>query len=128
MIDFPASHQDLLQTDVAILATLGPDGFPQVSALWFIVQDGVVTLSLNTARQKVKNLRAHPECTLFLLDPSNLYHTLEIRACAEIRPDPDYVVADAVGRKYNADLREHDRAGGERVVVTLRPVKSNTWG
>ncbi len=125
----PASHRDLLQANVAVLATHGPDSFPQVSALWFLAdEDGMVRLSLNTSRQKVKNLRRHPECTLFLLDPTNPYRTLEIRARAEIRPDPDYTFADEIGRKYNADLRKNDKPGESRVVVTLHPVKYNTWG
>jgi PPOX class probable F420-dependent enzyme len=125
----PASHRDLLQTNVAVLATLGQDGYPQVTALWFLAgDDGVVRLSLNTTRQKVKNLQRRPECTLFLLDPANPYRTLEIRARAEVQPDPDYVFADQLGRKYHADLRQNDGPGESRVVVTLHPVKCNTWG
>src|SRR5207244_4215981 len=82
------SHVDLLETQTAILATIGPDGFPQVTALWFLHDaDDLVKLSLNTRRQKVKNLRAHPTCTLFILDPANPYRTLEIPAPAELSAD-----------------------------------------
>jgi hypothetical protein len=80
---------------------------------------------LNTARQKVKNLQAHPECTLFILDRANPSRTLEIRARAELSPDADYTFADKLGRKYGADLRMMDRPGEHRVVVTLRPTKVN---
>ena len=129
MAAVPASHRDLLQTDVAVLATIGADGYPQVSALWFLADDaGVVRLSLNTSRQKVRNLQQHPECTLFLLDRTNPYRTLEIRARAEIEPDSDYAFADQVGQKYHADLRQNDQPGTSRVVVTLHPVKYNTYG
>jgi PPOX class probable F420-dependent enzyme len=129
MTSFPESHRDLLAADVAVLATIGPDGYPQVTATWFLLDDdGVLKLSLNTTRQKVKNLRAHPECTLFILDPTNPYRTLEIRARAELSADGDYTFADKVGRKYGADMRASDRPGESRVVVTLRPVKVNTWG
>jgi PPOX class probable F420-dependent enzyme len=126
----PASHQDLLTAPVAVLATVGADGYPQVSGLWFLLDDdGLVRLSLNTTRQKVKNLRAHPECTLFLLDPATPYRTVEIRARADLAPDPDYAFADKLARKYGgADLRSNDRPGESRVVVTLHPVKVNTWG
>ncbi|MDQ3929225.1 MAG: PPOX class F420-dependent oxidoreductase [Chloroflexota bacterium] len=128
---FPESHRDLLTSPVAVLATLGRDGFPQVSAIWFLYDedDGVLKISLNTARQKVKNLQQRPECTLFILDPTNPYRTIEIRALAELSPDADYSFADKVGRKYGGtDFREIDRPGESRVVVTLRPVKINTWG
>jgi hypothetical protein len=37
-----------------------------------------VKLSLNTARQKVRNLRERPECTLFILDRANPYRTLAL--------------------------------------------------
>jgi PPOX class probable F420-dependent enzyme len=130
MTTFPESHQDLLKADVAILATNGRDGYPQVTAIWFLFdEDGVLKLSLNTARQKVKNLQAHPECTLFILDPATPYRTLEVRARAEITPDPDYTFAKKLGAKYGGvDLSTNDRPGETRVLVTLHPVKVNTWG
>ena len=129
MATIPESHADLLQADTAILATIGADGYPQVTALWFVRdEDGLVKLSLNTSRQKVKNLREHPACTLFIVDPANPYRTLEVRAQAEISPDDDYAFADKLGRKYGADLRTMDQPGERRVVVTLRPVKVNTYG
>jgi PPOX class probable F420-dependent enzyme len=122
----PASHRDLLDTDVATLATIGRDGLPQVTALWFLLDDdGLVKVSLNGARQKTKNLQQRPECTLFILDRANPMRTLEIRARAEIRPDDDYAFADKVGTKYGADLRRMDRPGERRVVVILHPVKIN---
>lgn len=130
MTTFPESHQDLLNADVATLATIGQDGYPQVTAIWFLFdEDGVLKLSLNTTRQKTKNLQAHPECTLFILDRANPYRTLEIRARAEITPDPEYTFAQKVGAKYGGvDLRNNDRPGETRVVVALRPIKVNVWG
>lgn len=126
MTTFPETHRDLLETDVAMLATKGHDGYPQVTALWFLVdEDDTVKLSLNTARQKVKNLRAHPECTFFVLDRANPYRTLEVRARAELRPDPEYTFADKLGRKYGADIRMMDGPDDQRVVVTLDPIKVN---
>lgn len=125
----PTSHHDLLHSEVAVLATLATDGYPQVTALWFLADDeGVVRLSLNTSRQKVRNLQKRPECTLFFMDRTNPYRTLEIRARAEIQPDPEYAFADQLGQKYHADLRQNDQPGESRVVVTLHPVKYNTYG
>jgi PPOX class probable F420-dependent enzyme len=127
----PQSHQDLLNAPVAVLATNGHDGYPQVTALWFLLDedDGTVKLSLNGTRQKMKNLQAQPECALFILDPANPYRTLEIRARAEIVPDEGYQFATKLGAKYGgAELSANDRPGETRYVVTLRPVKVNTWG
>jgi PPOX class probable F420-dependent enzyme len=129
MATIPESHQDLLKADVGVLSTIGNDGYPQVTALWFLYDDGTIKLSLNTTRQKVKNLQAHAECTFFVLDPANPYRTLEVRARAQITPDPDYEFAKKLGAKYGgADLRANDRPGETRVVVSLQPVKVNTWG
>src|SRR5437868_3294442 len=113
MTAFPASHEYLLQTDVAMLSTVGGDGFPQVTAVWFLLDDdGEVKLSLNASRQKTKNLRRHPECTLFILDRSNPHRALEIRARAELTPDDEYAFADRFARKYGGvDLRGMDQPG-----------------
>jgi len=126
----PETYRDLLSARPAVtLATIGPDGFPQVTAVWFLVEDdGTVRMSLNTTRQKVKNLRRHPEASLFFIDPSNPYRTLEIRARAHMEPDPDYAFADRVGAKYGADLRKNDRPGESRVAVTFTPTKVNPHG
>ena len=125
MADLPESHRDLLGTNVATLATIGTSGFPQVSAIWFLYdEDGMIRLSLNTARQKVKNLQANPQCTLFIMDPTSPQRTLEIRARAELTPDPDYVFADRFGKKYGgANLRTRDKPGEVRVQVTLHPTR-----
>ena len=126
----PASHRALLDAPVGVLATIGPDGLPQVSALWFLFDEaaGAVRFSLNTARQKVKNLRARPEAGFLVVDPANPYRTIELRGRVELQPDDDYAFADRVGKKYGADLRALDRPGERRVVVTLRPAKVNVWG
>ena len=126
----PASHRALLDAPVGVLATLGADGLPQVTALWFLFDeaDEVVRFSLNTTRQKVKNLRARPVASLLVMDPATPYRTLELRGRVDLQPDPDYAFADRVGQKYGADLRTMDRPGETRVAVTLRPAKVNTWG
>src|SRR5262249_49175716 len=119
MVTFPESHKDLLTAPVAVLATNGAGGFPQVSALWFLYGDyGLVRISLNTSRQKLKNLQKDPRVTLFILDPASPYRTLEIRARAEVSPDPDYEFADELGKKYGGvDLRRNEGPGQRRVVV-----------
>jgi PPOX class probable F420-dependent enzyme len=124
----PATHRDLLEASVATLATLGRDGRPQLSEVWFLADDDVVRLSLNTTRQKAKNLRQRPACSLLILDLANPYRYLEIRADAEIEPDPDYAFADRLGAKYDDDPRGHDGPGESRVVVTLRPHRVRAWG
>ncbi len=122
----PSTHADLLDAPVATLATLAPDGRPQLSAVWFLAEDGAVKLSLNTARQKTKNLAANPAANLFILDTANPARYLEIRGDATVEPDPDYSFADKVGAKYGGvNLRDMDGPDGRRVVVTIDPVRIN---
>ena len=128
MTTIPASHRDLLDAQVATLGTVGRDGTPHLSELWFLAEDNTIRLSLNTTRQKVKNLQRQPACSLLILDLQNPYRYLEIRADAQIEPDPDYSFADRLGAKYQADIRTNDQPGESRVIVTLQPRRIRTWG
>jgi PPOX class probable F420-dependent enzyme len=123
MPEIPASHRDLLDGQVATLGTVGPDGRPQLSEVWFLADGDTVRLSLNSSRQKTKNLQANPVASLFLLDLAVPARYLELRGDAEISPDDDYAFANRVGAKYQADLSRHDKPGDRRVVVTIRPVR-----
>lgn len=122
----PASHADLLEAPLATLATVGPDGRPQVSTVWFLAEDGVVRVSLNTNRQKTKNLHANPVISVHILDTVNTLRYLEVRGDARIEPDDDYEFATRVGAKYGGlDLRAMDAGQGRRVVVTVVPSRVN---
>jgi PPOX class probable F420-dependent enzyme len=121
MSEFPESHGDLLEAQFATLATIGRDGGPQLTEVWFLYEDGELRLSLNTARLKTRNLKARAQCSLFLLDLENPYRYLDVRGHARIESDEDYLFADRVGAKYGSDLREHDGPEDARVVVTIVP-------
>jgi PPOX class probable F420-dependent enzyme len=117
--EIPSSHEDLLAANFATLATVGRDGGPQLTEVWFLYEDGQLRLSLNTSRLKTKNLIARPACSLFILDLQNPYRYLDVRGRAKVDSDADYAFANRVGAKYSSDLREHDGPGDERVVVTI---------
>ena len=123
MTAFPESHRDLLDGQFATLATIGGDGAPRLTEVWFLHDDGELKLSLNTARQKTKDLRRRPECSLFLLDLQNPYRYVDVRGRARLEPDDHREFAARVGAKYGADLSEHDQPGDGRVVVTIEPVR-----
>ena len=123
MTKIPKSHRDLLDSDVAVLATVGSDGVPQQSAVWFLAEGDTISISLNNSRQKTKNLTRDPVCDLLILDPRNSYRYLEVRGRAIVEPDADYGFARRVEKKYNAKLAEHDKKGDSRVWVTIQPEK-----
>lgn len=124
MNSIPDSHRDLLDASVATLATVGPDGRPQQTVVWFVADGDTIKLSLNTARQKTKNLKANPVIDLLILDVNNTQRYLEVRGDATIESDRDYTFADAfIQPKYGLDARIIDQPGEERVVVTINPVR-----
>jgi PPOX class probable F420-dependent enzyme len=122
MTSLPASHFDLLDAPVvASLSTLGPDGYPQVTAIWFKRDGDTIVTSLTTARQKSKNLARHPQATLFVIDPTNPYRTVEIRGDVAIEDDPDLATLRELLAEYGTDL---DSFGGpleNRRRITITP-------
>ena len=120
--EFPEAFHDLLEAQFATLATIGKDGGPQLTEVWFLFEDGKVKISLNDSRLKTKNLRARPRCSLFILDLANPFRYVDVRGTAVIDDDDDYEFAARVGAKYGgADLKEHDGPADRRVVVTIEP-------
>jgi PPOX class probable F420-dependent enzyme len=122
MASIPESHRDLLDSQFATIATVGAGGRPQTSVVWFLAEDGAVSVSLSSDRQKTANLQQNPACSLLIMDPTNGYRYLELRGRAEITPDPDYEFATKVGAKYGgADLRQYDKPEDTRFKVTIVP-------
>ena len=130
MPDFPDAHRDLLSAPVAILSTLGRDGFPQVTATWFVYDpdDGLLKLWLSTARQKTKNIQRNAKCTLMIMDPSSPQRTLEVRAVAEVSDDTQRAFVEKYVPKYGELVRNiRDQPPHHRVVITLRPTRINVY-
>jgi PPOX class probable F420-dependent enzyme len=127
--EIPDSHKGLLGAQVGVLGTIGASGRPQLSATWFLAEGDTVKISLNTARQKVKNLQADPKVSFLIFDPDSPYKYVELRGDAEITADDDYAFANELGAKYGgANLRERDNPGETRVVVTIKPARVIAWG
>jgi PPOX class probable F420-dependent enzyme len=119
----PASHRDLLEAPIPVaLATIGADGLPQVTAIWVLPDGNTLVTSLTGDRQKLKNLEARPEATIFVLDPANPYRTLEIRGRVTIEPDPDLTTLVKVLTAYGTDLASFPAPLEDRRTVTLHPI------
>lgn len=121
-IDLPDEYRDLLDAQVATLATVEPDGTPQLSELWFLQDEGEIRLSLNTTRRKTQNLSERPECSLLILDLENPFRYVEIRGRARIEDD-DGSFAHKLHGKYDADVAAYDKPGEGRVTVTIEPTR-----
>ena len=123
MTDFPESHRDLLDAQVATLATIDDDGLPQLTVVWFIYDEDELKVSLSSDRRKTDNLRKRPGCSLLILDLQNPYRYLEVRGQAKLDEAAGAELAQKVGAKYNADLSAYDKPGDTRLAVTIEPTK-----
>jgi PPOX class probable F420-dependent enzyme len=127
--DVPSSHRDILEkAQIVTLATIGPDSCPQVTATWFVWEDDTLKLSLNSSRQKMKNLMQNPALTAFFVDPANPYRTIELRGTATIDEDLGFALAESIATKYGSNPREMDGPGEQRLAVRLDVKKVNTFG
>ena len=118
----PAAHRPLLeQPVVAAFCTVGADGYPQTTAIWFVLDGDVVRTSLHTSRQKLRNVLAHPQATLFIIDPANPYHTVEIRGDVTVEAAPDTSFLARLIARYGQTLETFGAPTDNRVVLTLTP-------
>jgi PPOX class probable F420-dependent enzyme len=125
----PPSHRDLLEAPIPVtLATVGPTGYPQLTAVWVVLQGDVIVTSLAGMRQKLKNLTERPLATIFVIDPANPYRTLEVRCDVAIESDPELATLVKVLTAYGTDLATFDAPLEGRVTVTFRPVHAVALG
>lgn len=128
-ITIPESHAEFFTApNTAVLTTVGKDGLPQSTAVWYLVDDGVLKTSILTSRQKYKNLARHPKASLFVLDPTNPYRSVEVRATVELAPDPDKTLLPKFAEHYDVPVEALEAAGDDRVVATFTPVRVITNG
>ncbi len=112
---------ELLANLTATLATIGPKGDPQLTGVWFLVEDGHILISATGQRQKTKNLAANPSCSLLIYSPNTENYYVEIRGTATVVPDNDYVVADRIAVRYDADFRAYDGPDSTRTIIDITP-------
>ena len=112
----------------ANLATLNPDGSPQVTPVW-VDFDGT-NIIVNTARGRVKdrNLQREPRVALSILDPENPYRYLGIQGrVTEMTEAGADAHIDKMAKKYlDKDTYPFRKPGEVRVIVKITPEKVHT--
>ncbi len=127
----PDSHRDLLDSKaLAHVATIGPNGEPQSSPVWFDWDGELLAFSQTTGRQKYKNLQREPRVAVSIVDPANPYRYLEVRgAVVEIVDDDGNAFINSMAKKYlDQDEYPWHQPGDHRVVVTVRPERTSQMG
>ena len=122
----PEKYRDLFDKPAfGVLATLMPDGQPQVTPVWVDFQDGHVIVNSAKGRQKDKNIERDPRVTITVIDPQNPYRYCEIRGrVSEItQKDADSHI-DKMAKKYlGKDTYPFRQAGEQRVIYKIAPAK-----
>lgn len=82
MKNFPANFLDLVSDETKAylyLATIMPDGSPQVTPVWFNTDGEYILVNTNAGRTKDRNMRARPQVALVIMNPAEPYRYLQIR-------------------------------------------------
>ncbi|WP_372343764.1 PPOX class F420-dependent oxidoreductase [Streptomyces sp. KL116D] len=118
----------LLDTKTFIaVATIQPDGSPQVSPVWVKRDGDDVLFSTTIGRRKEKNLRRDPRVTVLVQPADNPYAYAEIRGTADITTEGGQELIDELSVKYTGKkYAEFNPASGDdaqRVVVRVQARK-----
>jgi PPOX class probable F420-dependent enzyme len=125
---------------MARMATLRPDGYPHLTPIWFVWEDGVFRHTLGAGRVHLANLAQNPRMSLVIDEDYRLEQGLAagarsvtVRGDAELSQDPD-LIRDVTYKalvKYlgeaDAELYLEPIMAEGRTIVTMTPRSWVTW-
>ena len=127
----PEKYVDLFSKKAfANLATVNPDGTPQVTPVWVDYDGTHVLVNSARGRRKDKNMETNPAVALSILDPDNPYRYLEVRGrVAEITEVGADEHIDKMAKKYLGQDKYPGRQPGEvRVLFKIQPLHTSRMG
>jgi PPOX class probable F420-dependent enzyme len=120
----PDAYADIFKkTAFAHLATLMPNGQPQVTPVWIDYDGRHILFNTAEGRQKDKNLQRDKRVSLSLTDPDNPYRYLEVRGqvVERTKSGADQHI-DKMAKKYlGKDKYPFRQAGEVRVIYKIDP-------
>lgn len=113
----------------ASVATLMPDGSPQVAVVWVEREGDTVVVNATTTRQRYRNLKRDPRVALCIFDMANPYSTVMIRGKAiEITQTGAEEGIDRLSMKYNGRKYPAHSPDQPRVIIRIRPERTAQMG
>lgn len=114
----------------AAVATLMPDGSPQVSIVWIDSDGEYVIFNTAEGRTKPKNLRRDPRVAVTVMNSENPYEQVMIRGhVVEMTHDGADAHIDRLAKKYlGVDKYPYRGPGEQRVIVKISPDHVATLG
>jgi PPOX class probable F420-dependent enzyme len=132
MASIPEKYRDLLQQKKAFasLATIMPDGSPQVTPVWVDYDGGVVRFNTAKGRVKARNLKAGSRVALAIMDPDNPYRYLQIRGrVRHVTEEGADAHIDQLAKKYlGKDKYPFGQPGEVRVMYEVEPLSASGMG
>ena len=118
------------------VATVGADGQPHLTAMWYGVVDGEIWFETKAKSQKAVNLRRDPRIT-FLLEDGDTYDTLRgvsFEGTAEIVEDPEAIfrLGVSVWERYTGPYTDDAKPAVEmmmnkRIAIRLVVKRTRSW-
>lgn len=132
MVAIPDKFLDLLTQKKAFasLATIMPDGSPQVTPVWFDYAGGAIRVNTAKGRVKARNMKEGAAVALSVMDPDNAYRYLQIRGRVRriVEEGADRHI-DSLAKKYlGKDKYPFARPGEVRVMYEIEPRAVNAMG
>lgn len=131
MAAIPDQYRDLFERPVLLsLATMMPDGQPQVTPVWGDFDGTNIRVNTAAGRQKHKNMAERPQVTVMLLDPENSQRYIEVRGTvAAITTEGGDAHIDALAKKYlGAESYPFRNPAETRLVCAITPEKVTAQG
>ena len=128
----PDEYLDLLSDSTkafAYLATIMPDGSPQVTPVWFNTDEKYILINSAAGRVKDRNMRAFPRVSIAISDPQNPYRYIQIRGrVAEIQTEGGREHINTLSEKYRGNPVYDGPPSDQRVIYKILPEKSSGMG
>ncbi|MGA5564217.1 PPOX class F420-dependent oxidoreductase [Streptomyces platensis] len=120
--------KQLLDTPVFVtVATVQPDGSPQVSPVWVKRDGDDLLISTTVGRRKERNLRRDARVSVVVQPFDAPYTYAEVRGSASLSTEGGQELIDQLSRKYTgkpyAEFNPASAEDAERVVVRITPRK-----
>ena len=127
----PDKYRDLFNKPAfGMLATLMPDGRPQVTPVWVDADDNTILVNTAKGRQKHKNVQRDPRVGVTLWDPDNPYRYVEIRGrVVEVTERGADQHIDKMAKKYlGKDKYPFAQPGEQRILLKIKPEHTHGMG
>jgi PPOX class probable F420-dependent enzyme len=132
MATIPNEYLDLLEQKKAFaeLATVMPDGSPQVTPVWFDYKGGMIRVNSAKGRTKTRNMTEGALVALSIMDPDNPYRYMQIRGkVTRVTEEGATAHIDSLAKKYiDKDKYPWSRPGEVRVTFEITPQSVQTMG